>query len=330
MIDFSWVFEYRGAPSGTVYNYYAMPHGYSSDFLLSDYRISKDGFLPLKTDQQRYVARGIAELCCDTLGKSVIIKNRGDEQVCTDGYILDVARCVMLTIKNVSNVDRDANQSKETLAYAYGYDAYGFPVVSAIVLPGFVGANATVYQIFPKAMKILLGVYAQNYDTELNVSIGISDVLGLPYRVDNISCLSGMWAGNLIGTPGLGSEIAILGANTEDSGSIKIGQYFVPADTYSTLDGSDVRGLFVLPGSNSNTSENKNNSNFNGNHQKANQLVLQIHLPFANTTKPEYYNEGYRVREGYLLDIDPDYHNKKYLFGCEQGDCLQSDPFCVG
>ncbi len=45
----------------------------------------------------------------------------------TNGYVLDVPRCVSVIVT-------DANNTNIVNLYAFGYDAYGFPVVSKILL----------------------------------------------------------------------------------------------------------------------------------------------------------------------------------------------------
>ncbi len=301
-----------GVLLGPSYTYFVAPYGYegaagepSSSTCLRAAADVQDGFTTFLNPKMNYT--GVNRVLLPqrvklTYGKSEF-KGVSDSVPGTKyGWVLDVPRCIMLTLSTTTVYD-----TMPIKACAYGYDAYGFPVVSSITLPVIKATSATVpvtqYQIFPKAMKVLLGVYfsgaygavIKDTPTNATVSIGVSDVLGLPYRVDNVSYLTGAWSGHSVATNfALGSKMNILGANATPL--ISTGQYFVPADDKpgNLATSSDVRGLFVLLGSDSNTTKgNTQNSNFNydGDPLKANQLALQMYLPNANPTKLGVYTD---------------------------------------
>ncbi len=207
------------------------------------------------------------------------------------GIVFDVPRCVSVTTAG----------SETAVLVAYGYDAYGFPVVSQLTL----GTTTNLY-VFPKAMKILLGIYISAQPAAA-IGIGISDVFGLPYRVDNASQITANWAGlPLAQTTGyIGPAATIygnLGVKTAlfTTGAAPNGSNFAPASpapfafgnippTTGSVSSSltnDVRGLIAVPTA----------SNFtyalSGGMSKANQLVVQMYLPGANAQTAAVYAPG--------------------------------------
>lgn len=221
----------------------------------------------------------------------------------TKGYVFDVPRCVSVTTA----------EAEGAILIAYGYDAYGFPVVSQLTL----GAAVGLY-VFPKAMKMLLGIYSSG-QTAANIMIGISDVFGLPYRIDNASQITANWAGwPLAQTNGfVGPQASIagaLGVNTIlfTKGVAGTGTNFSPASpapfavgnippavgSVSSAITNDVRGLIAVP----------TQSNFTyqgGGMSAARQLVVQMYLPNANSAVPQVYGPNDTRPTNNPIDVAP-------------------------
>lgn len=210
----------------------------------------------------------------------------------TTGYMFDVPRCVSVT----SNATAE---TKVGFLTAYGIDMYGFPVVSTIALSSFAGSGAKTL-VFPKAMKILLAIIctidsgSSLTTTDSSYTFGTSDVYGLPYRLSNTSLAEAMWDGTPLATDTDGLIAAQLGNLTTGVLGKYIGSpapYGVTNLTPASLaTGSDVRGLFVLPGY-STTAAAVPQSTYTAaaNYYTAKTLVVKMYLPFANTTKPALY-----------------------------------------
>ncbi len=204
----------------------------------------------------------------------------------TTGFVFDVPRCVSVTSTAV-------NETITGTLTAYGLDMYGFPVASQINITFFAGA-AIKSAIFPKAMKVLFGIYASNAAiTNAAYAFGTSDVYGLPYRLSNTSLAEAMWDGTpIVDTTGLiAAQLAALTTGT-------LGKYIDSPVPYgvtnlnpaSTVTASDVRGLVVLPGYSTTAAADPQSNYTNAtNYYTAKTLVVKMYLPFANTTKPALY-----------------------------------------
>lgn len=132
-------------------------------------------------------------------------------------YILDTPRAVSIT--SASNL--------AAITYTVsGFDQYGVPMTAARVGPGIATVNTL------KAFKSVLSV-TPNGTSANTVSIGVADVFGLPFRMNDAGYLvSAKWAGVL----------------AQNAGT------FVAADATSpaTSATGDVRGTFAQAGAASN------------------------------------------------------------------------------
>lgn len=122
---------------------------------------------------------------------------------------IDVERCVALLSSNAGDTTQTA-----TVA---GTDLYGVPLTSAVTMTGTAAVNTT------KGFKTVTAV---TLSTSLagNLSVGTSDVFGLPYYQANQDGLIVSWAGF-----------------PATSGTFKAGDTTAPA----TVSTSDVRGSFA-------------------------------------------------------------------------------------
>jgi hypothetical protein len=145
-----------GVPVSPVYNYYVKPKAPTADALSAANTLAAAGYATL-----------VAAPNTNVTGVSLVTTAAGEIV-----YTLDVPRT--LTITGAAGVTA-------TNVTIYAYDEYGFPFVEDLAGP--VGATTVTSK---KAVSALRAVYF-SAGTTANVSIGTSNVFGLPYRVPDAS-----------------------------------------------------------------------------------------------------------------------------------------------
>ncbi len=281
----------NGVLLGPIHSYFLTPYTSSpACFYAGAQTTSGASFLTLTAPAFTNTGATIVPLQSSV---TVNVTGTSTQQNFNSAYVLDCPRCISLTY--------GINVDGTSLTFSmFGYDRYGFPLVSTV--SGSKGTtSASTMQVFPKAVKVLLGVYVSG-NLPTNITIGTADVFGLPYCVDNQSCLQAYWAGLPTSSPTTNSG-PIAGITGGDGSNLIFSstKNFLPASpapyAYSSGSGSfaattsivatarsgDVRGLFAVP-----TASNFA-YNMAGGQSQANQLLINMFLPGAMATKPGLY-----------------------------------------